>query len=159
MIQVWRIGFVADPLPPPPEILSSLGFGSTLGNGRWHIKGLTQVVYTGSSRALCQLEKRVHANGSNLKNQTLVRLEIDGGATLLDVNALGLPANWRMDEAATQAIGMAWLAGNKSLGLWVPSFVEPHDNNLLLNPAHPDYSKVQLVVERNPFVFDPRLFL
>ena len=53
---------------------------------------------------------------------------------------------------------MRWLASKMSLGLWVPSFVEPAENNLLLNPAHPDYVKVTLVAEKNPFVFDPRLF-
>ena len=53
---------------------------------------------------------------------------------------------------------MRWLASRSSLGLWVPSFVEPAENNLLLNPAHPDYARVRLVVEKNPFIFDPRLF-
>ena len=53
---------------------------------------------------------------------------------------------------------MRWLASKSSLGLWVPSFVEPAENNLLLNPAHPDYAKVGLVVEKNPFTFDPMLF-
>ena len=147
-----------EPLPTAAEILQSLGYGSTLGNGRWHTKGLTQVVYAGASRALCQLEKRVHSNGANLKNQTLVRLEIAAGVRLMHADNLGLPANWRDDEAATQSLGMQWLASNKSLGLWVPSFVEPSELNLLINPSHLDYAKVSLVVERNPFVFDPRLF-
>ena len=128
-----------------------------MSNGRWHIKGPTQVVYAGSSRALCQLEKRVHANGANLKHQALVRLDIPTNAKLLNANKLGLPSNWREDEAQTQALGMDWLSSNKSLGLWVPSFVEPSENNLLLNPMHSDYAKLRLVVERNPFVFDPRL--
>jgi RES domain-containing protein len=37
--------------------------------------------------------------------------------------------------------------------------VEPSERNLLLNPAHPDYPGITLVLERNPFVFDPRLFV
>ena len=61
-------------------------------------------------------------------------------------------------QAATQAIGMSWLKSKSSLGLWVPSFVEPSENNFLLNPAHPDYLRITLVVEKNPFFFDPRLF-
>lgn len=86
------------------------------------------------------------------------RLEIPDTATLLDVKSLGLPADWRIDQAATQQIGMQWLADRTSLGLWVPSFVEPAELNLLLNPAHADYARIKLVVEQNPFVFDPRLF-
>lgn len=135
-----------------------MGFGSTLGNGRWHIKGLQQIVYAGSTRALCQLEKRVHCNGANPRDLALMRLELDPASIILDARSLGLPKDWRTNEAATQTIGMQWLADGASLGLWVPSFVEPAEKNLLINPAHPDFSGIKLVIEKNPFVFDPRLF-
>jgi RES domain-containing protein len=42
--------------------------------------------------------------------------------------------------------------------MWVPSFVESTEKNLLLNPAHPSYSGLVLTIERHPFTFDPRLF-
>ncbi|MDO8771285.1 MAG: RES family NAD+ phosphorylase, partial [Burkholderiaceae bacterium] len=135
-----------------------MGFGSTLGNGRWHIKGLQQIVYAGSTRALCQLEKRVHCNGANPKDMALMRLELDPSSKILDAQSLGLPKDWRSDVAATQTMGMQWLADGKSLGLWVPSFLEPAEHNLLINPAHSQFSSVKLIVEKNPFVFDPRLF-
>ena len=153
-LPVWRIGFSGSLTP------ADLGYGSTLGDGRWHIgsTGSPQVVYCGATRALCQLEKRVHCNGAAPKNMAFFRLEIPDTATLLDVKSLGLPADWRIDQAATQQIGMQWLADRTSLGLWVPSFVEPAELNLLLNPAHADYARIRLVVEQNPFVFDPRLF-
>lgn len=141
-----------------PALLASLGYGSTLGNGRWHTQGPLQVVYCGSSRAMCQLEKRVHANGANLKDQALMQLLLPAGATVQDVRALGLPADWRGNDAVTQQIGDAWIASGASLGMWVPSFVEPGENNLLLNPAHPSYPAITLTIERHPFVFDPRLF-
>jgi RES domain-containing protein len=155
---VWRIGFCDNPAPPPAQLLLSLGFGSTLGNGRWHSRGRLQVVYAGSSRALCQLEKRVHCNGATPKAQALMRLEIDSDATLLDAADWGLQADWRHNEASTQSLGMQWLTSGVSLGLWVPSYVEPSERNLLLNPAHPQYPGISLVLERQPFVFDPRLF-
>jgi RES domain-containing protein len=155
---VWRIGFCENPALPTTQLLQSLGFGSTLGNGRWHSKGQMQVVYAGSSRALCQLEKRVHCNGATPKNQALMRLEISADAALLDAKDWGLQSHWRQDEAGTQSLGMQWLTSGVSLGLWVPSYVEPSERNLLLNPAHPHYRDIQLVLERNPFVFDPRLF-
>ncbi len=88
----------------------------------------------------------------------LVRLEIPKKFDLTAVTDLALPTDWRQNQAATQTLGMRWLASKSSLGLWVPSFVEPAENNLLLNPAHPDYARVGLVVEKNPFNFDPRLF-
>ena len=159
MTLVWRIGFCENPAAPAAQILHSLGFGSTLGNGRWHSKGQLQVVYAGSSRALCQLEKRVHCNGATPKNQALMRLEISADSPLLDAQDWGLQPDWRGDEAGTQSLGMQWLSSCASLGLWVPSYVEPDERNLLLNPAHPDYPGITLVLERNPFVFDPRLFV
>lgn len=158
MISVWRIGHCPSPPPTESALLASLGWGSTLGNGRWHTRGPLQVVYAGSSRALCQLEKRVHCNGAPPKDQALMRLDLPDDAHLLDVTDLGLPADWRSNESATQAIGLSWAAAVSSLGLWVPSFIEPDENNLILNPAHPQYRAIRLSVERNPFQFDPRLF-
>lgn len=153
-VQVWRIGY-SDALT-----LAGLGFGSTLGDGRWHIgcAGPLQVIYCGSSRALCQLERRVHCNGATPKDMALLRLDIPKDSTLHNVESLGLPADWRSDQSATQTIGMDWLASGSSLGLWVPSFVQPAERNLLLNPAHPAYAGISPAVEQNPFVFDPRLF-
>lgn len=135
-----------------------LGHGSTLGNGRWHTQGPAQVVYAGATRALCQLEKRVHANGANPKDQALMRLVLPDDAALLDVGDLGLPDDWRDREAETQRIGMDWTTSGASLGLWVPSFIEPAERNLVLNPAHPDYRRITLTIERHPFRFDLRLF-
>lgn len=159
MTPVWRIAYCVHPAPALPSLRASLGYGSTLGNGRWHTKGPVQVVYAGASRALCQLEKRVHCNGANPKNQALMRIELPDDATIEDAEAQGLlPANWKTKEAATQALGMQWLLAVSSLALWVPSFVEPAERNLLINPAHPQYAAIQIVIERHPFTFDPRLF-
>jgi RES domain-containing protein len=155
---VWRIGFCESPALPSPAILSTLGFGSTLGNSRWHVKGVHHVVYAASNRALCQLEKRVHSNGANPINQALMQLDMPDDSLLMAVSELGLPADWQSNEAATQALGLSWLASVASLGLWVPSAIEPSEMNLLINPAHPDFRRILLTIERYPFRFDPRLF-
>lgn len=157
-VAVWRIGYCPDPPPPAAALLASLGHGATLGNGRWHTQGPLHVVYAASSRALCQLEKRVHCNGAQPRHQALMRLDLPAGAPLQDVHDHGLPADWRDNEAATQAIGRAWIVAVSSLGLWVPSFIEPAERNLLLNPAHPAYGAIRLQIERQPFRFDPRLY-
>lgn len=87
-----------------------------------------------------------------------MQLEIPDDSPLMAVSDLGLPADWQSNEAATQAIGMTWLASVSSLGLWVPSCLEPSEMNLMINPAHPDYLKILLTILRHPFRFDPRLF-
>ena len=96
------------------------------------------------------------------KNMALMRLEIPASAALPDVEqwaGQALAADWRQDKGLTQSVGMQWLDSQASLGLWVPSYVEPAERNLLLNPVHPDYLRIEMVCEKNPFVFDPRLFM
>ncbi|AGX87505.1 RES family NAD+ phosphorylase [Candidatus Symbiobacter mobilis] len=138
-------------------ILLAQGLGSTFFDGRWHTRTGRQIVYTSSSRALCQLEKRVHTGGLAVKDQILMRLDLPADAVLLDVNDLGLEPNWASDIALTRSLGDEWLQRGASLGLWVPSFVEPLEHNLLLNPMHPHFARIGLSVERSPFEFDARL--
>ncbi|MFT7401693.1 MAG: RES domain-containing protein [Hydrogenophaga sp.] len=157
LISVWRIGYCQMPLPDSADILMSQGLGSTFFDGRWHTKTGRQIVYTGSSRALCQLEKRVHTGGLAVKDQILMRFDLPPDALLIDAIDLGLDVHWANDLALTRSLGDKWLQQASSLGMWVPSFVEPLEKNLLLNPVHPHYPSIQLTVERNPFEFDPRL--
>lgn len=153
---VWRICYNGD------LSLAGLYFGATLGPGRWHRAPPTgaAVVYAASSRALAQLEKRVHANGVAPIRQALIRLEIGPGAELQDAVAdLKLKSpRWRVDEGYTQSFGIKWLKSAASLGLWVPSSVEPQERNLLLNPAHPQYGAIRVAIEVAQFEFDSRLF-
>ena len=156
VISVWRICYNRD------LSLSGLPFGSTLGPGRWHLPPPEgrPVVYAASTRALAQLEKRVHANGVAPVRQALIRLELPEGAVIQDAQAdltLQLP-KWKRDEGYTQNLGVRWLESNASLALWVPSYVEPQERDLLLNPAHPQYGSIVVVTEIADFQFDPRLF-
>jgi RES domain-containing protein len=118
------------------------------------------VVYAASTRALAQLEKRVHANGVAPANQALIRLELPPNCDVQDAQLdLGLQASrWRNDEGYTQSLGVQWLKSTQSLGLWVPSFVESQELNLLLNPAHKQYAAITIHTEVANFKFDPRLF-
>ena len=155
MQSVWRIGSTKG------LTLSALAFGSTLECGRWHRTAPDgqPVVYAGSSRALCQLEKRVHCNGVQPRNQALLRLDLPDDAMLLDIRILeNLPVTWRDDEPWTQDAGIRWRASGASLGLWLPSAVEPGEANLIMNPDHAKFTSIVVTVERNPFRFDSRMF-
>lgn len=57
----------------------------------------------------------------------------------------------------THALGDRWLDTAAQLALWVPSYVEPVEYNLLINALHPGLAEVTLVMARDPFEFDPRL--
>jgi len=87
-----------------------------------------------------------------------MQLEIPDDSLLMAASDWGLPADWQSNEAATQAFGLAWLESMASLGLWVPSFIELSEMNLLINQVRPDFARIVLKIERYPFKFDPRLF-
>ena len=141
--------------------LEALPHGSTLAAGRLHLtppEGLP-VVYAGSSRALCQLEKRVHCNGVAPIDLMLLALTVPADAPLQSLDEVAtLPGDWIARPAATRAIGVRWRRAGAALGLWVPSAVEPAEHNLLLNPDHPAYRAIDLQVLVEQFVFDPRMF-
>ena len=152
---VWRIGHRA------ASSVADQAYGSALFAGRWHTLRLgsrpRRVIYAASSRALTQLEKRVHANGVAPVNQALFALTLPPDVDIPSALALGLAPHWRDDITISQAFGDAWLDHAADLALWVPSFVEPEEMKLLINPDHPGIADVTLSVERNPFEFDPRL--
>lgn len=152
---VWRIGHAA------ASTVEDHAHGSALFTGRWHTLRSgprpRRVIYAASSRALAQLEKRVHANGVAPVNQALFALTLPPDAEVRSAQALGLSPHWRDDIAVSQAFGDAWLDRGGGLALWLPSAVEPEEMNILINPHHPGIADVTPSVERNPFEFDPRL--
>lgn len=157
-MDVWRIGYYKNPALSVREIRATMWFGTTLGNGRWHRKGHA-LVYAASSRALTQLEKRVHCNGRRPVDQALFKIILPDDIEVLDVSTrFGLPAKWQRNEVATQDIGIEWLMRKESLAMWVPSVVVANERNILINPQHRHYSRIGIEIESHPFEFDPRLF-
>ena len=154
-IAVFRIGLSI------AKTVADQAHGSGLAPGRWHSlrtgAGSRRVIYCAGTRALAQLEKRVHANGIAPVGQALFSLELPDGLVVRTAQAAGLPDNWRDGEAVTQAFGDRWLDTGAELALWVPSYVEPAEHNLIINALHPRLAEVALVKERDPFEFDPRL--
>jgi RES domain-containing protein len=152
---VFRIGLAI------AHSLIDQSYGSTLAAGRWHSLRLgaspRRVIYAASSRALAQLEKRVHANGIAPIGQALFMLTLPAKLKVPHAQDLGLPADWRRSDSVSQRLGDQWLDAAQGLALWVPSYVEPSENNLLINADHPALAQIKLVKERDPFEFDPRL--
>ena len=99
----------------------------------------------------------MHANGVAPVYQALFSLVLPAGLKVAHARAEGLPPTWRDDLTLSQTFGNTWLDRGEHLALWVPSFVEPAEHNILLNPDHPRIREVTLTIEREPFEFDPRL--
>ncbi len=73
-----------------------------------------------------------------------IQVEIPDHVTTERIAIDKLPDNWKQRPYSTklQQIGAAWLSGRFSACLMVTSVVIPQETNLLINPDHPDFSKL-----------------
>ncbi|MBN1674416.1 MAG: RES family NAD+ phosphorylase [Kiritimatiellae bacterium] len=133
------------------------GEGARLYGGRWNSKG-TPLVYVSGSLSLAGLELLVHLESHEvLWNYICISVRFDEALVeTLDPGAL--PSDWTADPApsSTKSIGDAWVAGQSSVLLEVPSVIIPAESNFLINPSHRDFSKLSIGPPQ-PFEFDPRL--
>jgi RES domain-containing protein len=131
------------------------GAGGRYAAGRWHRQG-TPVVYFGAGAAIVVLEKLAHLNPDTLPDDLVLAL-FEADLSVED----GWPDTSKQARKlheidATQTVGQQWLSSGRSCVLRVPSIVVPEEENLVLNPQHPQASRLQLVTQR-AFTFDGRL--
>ena len=128
------------------------------GAARWNSRGQF-VIYTAATRALACLENVVHRSGEGLIDAfRVMNVDIPDTLVIERISLETLPPDWRdfHQYDACQRIGGEWLRKGQSAILQVPSAIISNEWNYLLNPAHPDFSRIKLVgVE--PFMFDPRI--
>ncbi len=133
------------------------GFGSTLVSGRSHQAGKAAILYTSSNVSLAILEYVVHLPPAVMPpNLLLLTLEIPD-AGIVNVPGAYLPDNWNKKgyHDNVQQWGTKWLQSLSSLAIAVPSVTSP-DNNILVNPSHPDFGSVAIIDSR-PVTLDDRL--
>ena len=128
--------------------------------GRWNPPGLA-ALYGSSSLALASLECWVHlANGAreNPSPMKAVLLDHPDDAPVRTLRREDLPPDLGHPEtkAWCRRVGEDWLASGEALALVAPSFVIPHELNVVLNPAHPEMERVR-IVDVQDFRFDPRM--
>ena len=135
------------------------GEGSRLYGGRWNSKGVS-VVYASSTLSLAALEFLVHADIGRLASVDLASCvaHCPDDISTESVSVDRLPGGWRSAPAprALSRIGDAWVRSLRSAVLLVPSAIVPNEKNVLINPAHPDASRIAYG-RPEPFRFDPRL--
>lgn len=133
------------------------GVGARDNPGRWNSMG-NALVYTSASSSTAVLEVRVHLHRMR-RNYVLSTLEVPDGVSTHVLAAATLPHgwNWMRYLDRVRALGDDFIAKGRHLMLRVPSAVDPHAWNYLLNPAHPEMTSVR-VVKVEPYQMDPRLF-
>lgn len=145
---------------PDYEANDLSGKGAGITGGRWNERGVA-VVYAADSRSLACLETLVHLAAGGLPfNRYLVEISIprplwDAAQTMTPAD---LPVGWDAEPAgrASTGFGTAWLRGGRSAVLVVPSVIVAEEFCVLLNPAHPDSTRIGAVKSRR-WLYDPRL--
>jgi len=135
------------------------GKGAEKAGGRWNSKGVG-MVYTSASRALCTAEVAVHVPlGIVPADYELVTIDIPDDS-VTEAHIRDLPVDWQSfpHSNSTQKLGDRFVHEGKFLVLKVPSVVVQGEYNFLINPKHEEAAKVR-VVNKEPFLFDKRLFI
>lgn len=149
-MRVWRITrsiHAANPLS---------GEGSARSGNRWNSVGV-RVGYTSTSRALTVLEMLVHVTRETVPRDILL-IPIDVPDDLIS-ELKPIPKHWNDIPVSGQAraAGDHWARALSSVGLLVPSAVLTAEQNLLINPLHPEFLRVKVLAGESNFL-DFRLF-
>ena len=147
---VWRLTLKQHAAPE--------GEGARRYGGRWNKPG-TPVVYTSGSLSLAVLEYLVHVD-SDILPDTLISIKatIPDSLKIETIDIANLPSDWKdkIIPVSLQEVGSSWANQARSPVLKVPSVVIGHEWNYVLNPLHPDFSKITWDTGLG-FSFDPRL--
>lgn len=147
----WRL------VPTHRKVAAFTGEGARIHGARWNSPGVA-LVYLSEHLSLAALEVLVHRHLHRWRWDFLAyRAEWDEELTRR-LERAALPAAWRAEPTAEglRELGDAWVRGKRSAVLGVPSVLIPEELNYLLNPAHPDFRRIQ-VGPPTPFALDPRL--
>lgn len=133
------------------------GTGARLYGGRWNKVGVP-LTYTSSHLSLAVLELLAN-QVRHLVNDSFgyIKLSIpDHMISIIDKDTLH--QNWRISpyHDSTIQIGSNWAQHQNSLALKVPSAVLHHEDNILLNPLHPNTHSIE-VLETGVLGLDGRL--
>lgn len=134
------------------------GEGARLHGGRWNHKGI-RLVYCASSLSLAALEVLVNVDHADAPGDLVkVCVEIPDALPARRLTSTDLPAGWNDPSGSVvlKDLGGQWIADASEAVLIVPSAVIPEERAILINPAHPDTAKIQ-VISSLPFAFDARL--
>ena len=130
--------------------------GSMLAPGRWNTPG-SPMIYAAEHYSTALLEKLVHGSGRLPPNQHFIRITVPSGVSYEVFSPAALPGWDTMPATVSKRFGEEWCRQRRSLVLLVPSVVARLDRNVLINPAHPEFSRLETSLHE-PVYWDRRLF-
>jgi len=130
--------------------------GSRLYPGRWNDAD-TPVIYASEHYSTAMLEKLVHGSGHMPPNQHYIEITLPRGLSFEMVTGDHLPG-WDDEESvAARRFGVQWVKERRSAVLLVPSYVSRVERNVLINPNHKEFSRIEISLPV-PIWWDARLF-
>jgi RES domain-containing protein len=135
------------------------GEGAYRFGGRWSSPG-TRLAYTAEHLSLAMIEYFIHLDPDDPPNDlVVVTAEIPDDVSRTEISPKRLPSNWRQSPSPPElaGIGDRFASNARAAILVVPSALAPTESNWLINPRHPEFSKIRLrSVEA--FDYDARFF-
>ena len=124
------------------------------GGGRW-TSPRTPGVYASMTPATAMLEYLVHLEGATPASLLMATASLPRESILAQ---LELPDDWpqRPYRRSVRQIGDDWSKAQRSLALRVPSAVCPDECNVIVNPQHRDFVKLE-IDQLKPITLDARL--
>jgi RES domain-containing protein len=135
------------------------GTGASLEGGRWNAPGRV-VVYASTCLAGSILEVIAHAGrlGRLPGAHHGARAHVPDDLPVEAVEPGDLVGWAEPDSATARASGDRWLSEARTAVLFVPAVTaQPFGYNVLLNPAHPDFARIEIEAPQ-AVVWDARLF-
>ncbi|WP_265302706.1 RES family NAD+ phosphorylase [Verminephrobacter eiseniae] len=156
MLALWRIGSDT----PEHQADDMSGRGAETTGGRWNRPG-RPVLYCSANIALAALETVVHFNAGALPlNRYLVRMDVPDD--IWRARKIATPASLAIGWDATPPgkvsldAGERWLQSKASALFVVPSVIVPEESNVLIDPDHPDASRITAAKLRR-WTYDARI--
>lgn len=124
--------------------------------GRWHVPA-APLIYAAEHLSLAMLEALANARGRMPAKQHWISITVPTGLAHEVLEAPQLPGWDDAEPRASQAYGARWVEARRSPILFVPSVVCRTEQNVPINPAHPDFRRIQASLHR-PEIWESRLF-
>lgn len=137
---------------------AATGAGARLYGGRWNSRGV-KVVYASTSLALAAVETFVNLE-PNLRPADFVSIEgdIPDAVEIRRLDPATLPAGRHESrDESLRRFGDQWIRGGETAALLVPSAAIRGEWNVLLNPAHSEFSEITFRAPER-FEYDARMY-
>ena len=135
------------------------GEGAYRYGGRWSSPG-ARLAYASEHLSLAMIEYFVHLDRDDPPPDLVVAAtDVPDDVSRVTLSPGSLPATWRRTPAPAElaAIGDRFGRTRRHAILVVPSALAPNESNWLLNPDHPNFTRIRSHPPE-PFAYDLRFF-